>query len=105
MFIRVAPCGWSRELRGRDIGQYRILRGRWEWVGVGWPEWIGLVAQDLFATRLRDEVGLADELRQRMAEVLPEKDTLHTVAPLKCERDVIFKDRGSIRKEGAIPEV
>jgi len=65
---------------------------------------IGLVAEDLFATALGDEVGLAGERRDGVVEVLPEKDAAG-LGPLQIEGQGVLEDMWGIGEEATVPEI
>jgi len=63
-----------------------------------------LVAQDLFASALGDEIDAAWKCGGGLAEVLPEEDAAG-LGPFEVERDGVFEDAGGVGKEAAIPEI
>ena len=65
---------------------------------------IGLVAEDLFAAALRDEVGLAWQGGDGVIEILPEKDTAG-LGPFEVEGEVVLEDGWGVGEEAAVPEV
>lgn len=65
---------------------------------------IGLVAEDLFAAALGDEVGLARERGDGVVEVLPEKDAAR-LGPLEVEGEVVLEDGWGVGEEAAVPEI
>ena len=65
---------------------------------------IGLIAEDLFAAALGDEVGLTGERGKGVVEILPEEDAAG-LGPLEVEGEVVFKDGWRVGEEGAVPKV
>ena len=65
---------------------------------------VGLVAENLFAAALGDEVGLAGQGGEGLAEILPEEDAA-AVGPLEAEGYGVFEDGWGVGEEGAVPEV
>ena len=59
---------------------------------------IGLIAEDLFAAALGDEVGLTGERGNGVVEILPEEDAAG-LCPFEREGYVVFEDVGSIGEE------
>src|SRR6266851_5229322 len=72
----------------------------------GWREGlvgIGLVAEDLLASALGDEVGLAGECGDVFG-LGPEEDALRP-GPLEAEGDGVFEDGWGVGEEAAVPEI
>ncbi len=69
-----------------------------------WSVGIGLIAEDLFASALGDEVGFAGQAGDWFVEVLPEEDAA-CFGPLEAEGDIVFEDVGGVGEEAAVPEV
>ena len=63
-----------------------------------------MVAEDLFAPALGDEIGLAGKVGDGFAEILPEKDAV-AFGPLEIEGDVVFEDVWGVGEERTVPEV
>ena len=65
---------------------------------------VGLVAKDLFASALGDEIDFAWEGGYGLGEILPEEDAAG-LEPLELERECVLKDGWCVGEERSVPEV